>query len=73
MRYMITLYQRRDKKWGWRATATNGQVVATDGSQGYENPFDAENLVRQLFQDGILQSKVLIEPRKPLKDRLFKS
>lgn len=30
------LYTRADGKWAWRLTV-NGRVVATDGSQGYED------------------------------------
>jgi len=35
------VYQRPDHKWGWRLKADNGQVIATDGGQGYENESDA--------------------------------
>jgi uncharacterized protein YegP (UPF0339 family) len=38
------LYQRADKKWAWRLKADNGQVIATDGSQGYENENDARKM-----------------------------
>lgn len=32
----VEVYQRKDKKWGWRRKdAHNGQVVGTDGNQGY--------------------------------------
>lgn len=34
------LYKRTDGKWAWRLTV-NDQVIATDGSQGYENESDA--------------------------------
>jgi NTE family protein len=35
------LYQRHDAKWAWRIKASNGQIVATDGGQGYEAKADA--------------------------------
>jgi uncharacterized protein YegP (UPF0339 family) len=35
------IYRRDDGKWAWRAVAGNGQIVGTDGGQGYNNEFDA--------------------------------
>jgi len=35
------LYRRADGLWAWRLTADNGEIVATDGGQGYENEADA--------------------------------
>lgn len=35
------VYQRPDRKWGWRLKARNGAIIATDGGQGYENESDA--------------------------------
>ena len=29
------VYQRKDGNWAFRVKASNGQVVATDGGQGY--------------------------------------
>lgn len=37
----LEYYLRADGKWAWRLVARNGQVVATDGGQGYENRADA--------------------------------
>lgn len=34
----VEVYQRGDGLWGWRLRASNGQVVATDGGQGYVDP-----------------------------------
>lgn len=34
------VYKRRDGKWAWNLKV-NGRIVATDGSQGYENQADA--------------------------------
>lgn len=31
----------RTNKWAWRLVASNGDVIATDGSQGYSNKGDA--------------------------------
>jgi hypothetical protein len=30
------LVQRADMKWGWQLVS-NGNIIATDGGQGYEN------------------------------------
>ncbi|GCD19271.1 hypothetical protein CTKZ_08330 [Cellulomonas algicola] len=35
------LYTRADGRWAWRLTADNGQIIATDGGQGYSNEKDA--------------------------------
>ncbi|MBD5382249.1 YegP family protein [Clavibacter sepedonicus] len=37
-------YKRADGRWAWRLTTDNGQVIATDGSQGYENESDAQRM-----------------------------
>ncbi len=36
------VYKRNDGKWAFRIKAANGQVVATDGSQGYNSRADAK-------------------------------
>ncbi|HDH03211.1 MAG TPA: DUF1508 domain-containing protein [Actinobacteria bacterium] len=43
------LYQRKDKKWAFRVKASNGQIVATDGSQGYESKASAKNTLTKLL------------------------
>lgn len=35
------LYTCSDGRWAWRLKSDNGQIVATDGGQGYENESDA--------------------------------
>jgi uncharacterized protein YegP (UPF0339 family) len=37
----IEFYRRTDGRWAWRLLADNGQPIATDGGQGYENLDDA--------------------------------
>lgn len=39
------VYHRSDGKWAWRIVAPNGEIVATDGGQGYENMQDAVDMV----------------------------
>ena len=36
----LTIYQRTDHRWAWRLRAGNGEIIATDGGQGYENEAD---------------------------------
>jgi uncharacterized protein YegP (UPF0339 family) len=33
----IEVYPREDGRWAWRRVAPNNEVIATDGSQGYES------------------------------------
>jgi uncharacterized protein YegP (UPF0339 family) len=40
----LDVYKRNDGKWAWRLVAPNGQIIATDGGQGYENRKDAERM-----------------------------
>ena len=40
----LNIYKRKDGKWAWRLIAQNGQVVATDGGQGYERRIDATDM-----------------------------
>jgi len=42
------LYKRADGKFGFRVTASNGQVVATDGGQGYSGKGDARSTLEKL-------------------------
>jgi len=44
MDVVFETYRRADGRWGWRLTHRNGNVVAVDGSQGYERRIDAENI-----------------------------
>jgi uncharacterized protein YegP (UPF0339 family) len=46
------LYQRKDGKWAFRVRAGNGQIVATDGSQGYESKASARNTLKKLLAGG---------------------
>ena len=45
----VQVYQRVDERWAWRAIASNGQIVATDGGQGYENRSDCAAMVKKIF------------------------
>lgn len=42
------LYKRTDGKWAWRLVV-NGNIVATDGGQGYENEQDARSMADRII------------------------
>ena len=42
------VYKRKDGKWAWNLKV-NGRIVATDGSQGYENLADARNMADRII------------------------
>ncbi|MGZ4703782.1 MAG: YegP family protein [Acidimicrobiales bacterium] len=44
------VFKRHDGKWAFRVKAANGQIVATDGDQGYENKADAVDTVTKLIR-----------------------
>lgn len=43
------IYQRNDGKWAFRVKASNGEVVATDGGQGYNAKDSAEATLQKLM------------------------
>ena len=43
------LYKRNDGKWAFRVKAGNGEIVATDGGQGYSAKGDAESTLQKLI------------------------
>jgi uncharacterized protein YegP (UPF0339 family) len=58
------LYTRNDGKWAWRLTADNGQIIAVDGNQGYDNEDDARSMADRIiggeFKDA---EKKIIKPK----------
>jgi uncharacterized protein YegP (UPF0339 family) len=42
------LYKRTDGKWAWRLVS-NGNVIATDGGQGYENESDCRTMADRII------------------------
>lgn len=48
----VEIYVRRSllrkRRFGWRLRAENGQVIATDGGQGYEREADAIQTLRSI-------------------------
>lgn len=45
-------YKRADKKWAWRLTADNNEIVAVDGSQGYDNYADCQAMADKVVING---------------------
>ena len=45
-------FKREDGKWGWRLIAQNGNIVAGDAGQGYENEQDAIDVGLKVVQGG---------------------
>lgn len=43
------VYKRKDGNWAFRVKASNGQVVATDGGQGYSNKSAAMSTLTKLM------------------------
>jgi uncharacterized protein YegP (UPF0339 family) len=40
----LEVHQREDGLWAWRLRTSNGDLIATDGGQGYENQADAQRI-----------------------------
>ena len=49
MRFEV--YKRSDGAFDWRAVATNGQIVATSGGQGYTEGNDAAEACERFAED----------------------
>lgn len=49
----IEVYPRAGgKTWGWRLVAPNGQIIATDGGQGYESRTACEDMALDIIAAG---------------------
>jgi uncharacterized protein YegP (UPF0339 family) len=44
------IYKRADGKYGFRVKASNGEQVASDGGQGYNNKADAKSTLEKLLK-----------------------
>lgn len=42
------VFERKDGTWAWRLVADNGNIIAVDGSQGYENEADARSIADKI-------------------------
>ncbi|WP_104108932.1 YegP family protein [Arthrobacter sp. N199823] len=58
------LYSRPDGKWAWRLEADNGQIIAVDGNQGYDNEADARSMADKVIGGTFAAAeKKIIRPR----------
>jgi uncharacterized protein YegP (UPF0339 family) len=44
------VYKRNDDKWAFRIKASNGEIVATDGGQGYSAKSDAKSTLEKVMR-----------------------
>lgn len=58
------LYTRTDGKWAWRLKADNGEIIAVDGSQGYENEDDARDMADKIIGGHFADAEKLISRPK---------
>lgn len=42
------VYKRIDGKWAWRLLGNNGKIIATDGSQGYNDKAVATSMATRV-------------------------
>ena len=42
------VFKRKDGKWAWHLLGHNGNVIATDGNQGYENKATAKRMATRV-------------------------
>ncbi|KHL05133.1 DUF1508 domain-containing protein [Sinomonas humi] len=61
----LNVYQRPDHNWGWRLISDNGNVIATDGGQGYEHEAMAEQMGEQVITGHYAEAK---RTKKSLRD-----
>ena len=48
----LMVFQRKDQKWLWHLEADNGDIVATDGGQGYDNYVEAQAMADKVVIHG---------------------
>jgi uncharacterized protein YegP (UPF0339 family) len=58
------LFQRDDGKWAWHLETDNGRIVATDGSQGYENEDDARDMADRVISGEFREAEKKIRRKK---------
>ena len=58
------LYQRKDGTWAWHLEADNGDIIATDGSQGYKNEADARSMADRIISGEFADAEKKIRRQK---------
>lgn len=56
----LEIYERTDGRWAWRLVAANGNIIATDGGQGYENRSDCSSIAQHIVAGGYRTAVVTI-------------
>lgn len=57
------LVQRADMKWGWQLVS-NGNIIATDGNQGYENESYCREMADKIIGGGYKDADKKIRRRE---------
>lgn len=60
----LAIYQRSDEKWAWRLRADNNEIIAVDGSQGYEKASDAKSMATRIIEGEFADATVVTLPLK---------
>lgn len=64
MAVMRVVIEREDKTWGWHLKAENGDIIATDGGQGYENEADCRAMADRVISGEFKDAKKLRRPKQ---------
>lgn len=60
-RSSLEVYRREDGRWAWRFRAPNGEIIATDGGQGYEHKSDCEAMASRVVTNGRILKVVTVD------------
>lgn len=66
--YTLEIFPRKDGRWAWHVIARNGQIVASDAGQGYENRDDCEQMASRIL-DFTTITKTEVFTRTPRRAR----
>ncbi|ANZ28588.1 hypothetical protein A4U64_27330 (plasmid) [Rhodococcus sp. WB1] len=58
------IVERADGKWGWQLVV-NGNIVATDGNQGYENEVFCRRMAERILGGEFASAEEKIRRRTP--------
>lgn len=63
----LDVFERADGRWAWSLTADNGDIIATDGGQGYENRGYCEQIANAIVSGAYAPKR----PRPASRARIF--
>jgi uncharacterized protein YegP (UPF0339 family) len=58
------VFERSDGTWGWQLTSDNGNIIATDGNQGYEDEDYCRMMADSIIGGDYSTAKKMISRRK---------